>query len=69
MSLSSLVSSPTYAVVAGKCFCLLLVGLAAIYGREVLLVAGICCGIVSCISGVAVDNCCLEFSSALFLEF
>ena len=69
MSLSSLVSSPTYAVVAGEYLCLLLVGLAAIYGREVLLVAGICCGIISCISGFAVDNCCLEFSSALFLEF
>ena len=67
MSLSSLVSSPTYAVVAGEYLCLLLVGLAAIYGREVLLVAGI--GIVPCSSGIAVDNCCLDFPSALSLEF
>ena len=69
MSLSSLVSSPTCAVVAGKCFCLLLVGLAAIYGREMLLVAGIWCGIVSCDSGMAVNNCCVDFSSTLYLEF
>ena len=36
---------------------------------EMLLGAGIRCGIVSCGSGMAVDNCCVDFSSTLYLEF